>query len=89
MAITKDAILEAAGAASVQAKNIGILEVPDGKKVTDMNKAHFVALAKKKGWEAISKALINLVRWNKDQNPKLSAWASDMQKSVSKEMENK
>jgi len=33
--------------------------------------------------------LINLVRWNKDQNPKLSAWASDMQKSVSKEMENK
>lgn len=93
MAIDKDMILEAAGlkeaAPDIQAKNVGILEVPDGKNVEDLPASHFVALAKKKGLEAVSKALVNLARWNKKQNPKLAKWADDMQEKVSKEMEEK
>jgi len=63
----------------------GVLEVPEGKNVEDLPYSHFAALAKKKGFGEISKALTNLHTWNKTRDPKLSNWADDMQAKLSKE----
>lgn len=68
-------------------KHPGILEVPEGKDVEDLPVSHFVALAKKKGRGAIVRALMNLHRWNKKRDPKLSAWAKKTQEAVSAAME--
>jgi hypothetical protein len=62
----------------VKVKHPGVLEVPEGKSVEKMPLKHFKTLIKKKGRGAISKALVNLVRWNKRTNPTLSKWASSM-----------
>lgn len=62
-----------------QMKHEDILEVPEGKSVSDLQEKHFQGLIDKRGWSAISKALMNLMRWNKNQNPKLSKWADAMQ----------
>ena len=75
MKTIKEIFLEAV---NVQAENEGILEVPEGKKVNELGLDHFVKLAKKKGLAPVAKALVNLERWNKDQNKELSAWAKDM-----------
>lgn len=56
----------------------GLLAVPPGKKVTQLPLKHFVKLAKRKGHAAISRGLVNLQRWNKNKNKKLSAWAKRM-----------
>jgi hypothetical protein len=61
----------------------GKLEVPEGKNVEDMPESHFQGLIKKKGWEDISKALVNLKVWNKDKNKPLSSWADKMQEKLS------
>jgi hypothetical protein len=61
----------------------GILEVPEGKDVMTLGKNHFIKLAKKSGPGPIVKALLNLYRWNKNSNPKLSSWAKGMQEDVS------
>ena len=66
----------------IQVKNEGLLEVPEGTDIMDLNAGHFVKLAGKRGWPAVSKALVNLVVWNKKQNPKLSKWADTMQEAV-------
>ena len=63
----------------------GVLEVPEGKNVEDLPYEHFAALAKKKGFGEISKALTNLHTWNKSKNPKLASWADNMQARLSKE----
>lgn len=68
----------------IEVEHPGILEVPEGKSVEDLGEEHFKALAKKKGWDAISKALMNLVRWNEKKNPSLSSWAHGMQRKLSK-----
>jgi hypothetical protein len=60
----------------------GVLEVPDGKDVQSLPLAHFVGLAKTKGEGAVSKALMNLYRWNKTKNPGLSSWAKSMQEKL-------
>jgi hypothetical protein len=70
-----------------QVKNPGILEVPEGKTVSEMPASYFIGLAKKKGRGAIVKALMNLYRWNKNKNPKLSAWAKKTQEAVSASFE--
>lgn len=64
-------------------KHPGILEVPEGKDVDELGKEHFISLAKDKGLEPIVRALMNLYRWNKNDNPDLSKWAKDMQETVS------
>lgn len=71
----------------IKISNPGILEVPDGKEVDELPLSHFVALAKRKGHAAISRALGNLVRWNKKQNPSLSKWAEDMIDKLDKELD--
>lgn len=63
----------------------GILEVPEGKDVEDLPYSHFASLAKKKGFEKISRALTNLHTWNKEKNPSLSSWADKMQARLSDE----
>lgn len=63
-------------------KNPGILEVPEGKSVQDLNLSHFKRLIDKNGHEAIIRALTNLQNWNKNDNPKLSRWAISMKKSI-------
>ena len=73
----------------IKVKNPGMLEVPEGKDVETLGADHFKNLIKKKGWNEISKALMNLVRWNKNENPKLSSWADNMQEKLSKWVENK
>lgn len=74
-------------AVEVKPKNPGILEVPDGKGVMDLPLSHFEDLVNKKGLSAISKALVNLERWNKEKNPKLSSWAKDIEKKISAKMD--
>jgi len=60
----------------------GLLEVPEGQNVEDLSFEHFKKLAKKKGFEAISKGLTNLITWNKEKNPSLSKWADSMQNKL-------
>lgn len=61
----------------------GVLEVPAGKSVTSLPAEYFIKLAKKKGRGLIVRALMNLYRWNKKDNPKLSKWAKKTQEAVS------
>lgn len=65
-----------------EVKNPGILEVPDGKKVSDLSVSHFKNLIDKKGREAIIRAINNLSVWNKNKNKKLHDWAENMKKSL-------
>lgn len=74
---------------NIKVKHPGILEVPEGKDVQDLGEDHFKSLIKKKGWEEISRALINLVRWNKNDNPSLSKWADSMQNKLSNWVDSK
>lgn len=64
-------------------ENPGILEVPKNKNVQDLPLKHFKNLAEKKGLEAITKALMNLYRWNKNRDPELSEWADKTQEKLS------
>ena len=66
----------------VKVKNKGILEVPSGKKVTQLPVSHFKRLANRKGHAAVSRALTNLERWNKNKNRSLSRWASGMKSKL-------
>lgn len=56
----------------IEVKNPGILGVPDGKNFWDLPVSHFIDLAKSKGKGAIMKALLNLERWNKNDDPDIS-----------------
>lgn len=79
----KEILTEAGDVKNIKVTNPGILEVPDGKNIMSLPVSHFVALAKKKGVGAIVKALLNLYRWNENDNPKLSKWAKSTQEAVS------
>ena len=71
-------------AANIDAKNPGILEVPDGKKVDELPQSHFEKLVDKKGYAEVIRALTNLEVWNKDKNKSLSLWASNMADKLKK-----
>lgn len=62
----------------IEVKNSGLLEVPAGKEVDQLPQEHFQKLIDKKGYEAVIRGLTNLEVWNKNKNPKLSRWASNM-----------
>lgn len=72
----------------IPVKHPGALDVPEGKNVEDLPLTHFKELIKKKGWERISKALINLKVWNKKRDPKLSSWADNTQEKLAKWVES-
>jgi len=68
----------------------GVLEVPEGKDVETLPLSHFMKLAEKAGGTGpIVRALMNLYRWNKNRDPKLSKWAKNMQEKLSKEFPKK
>lgn len=75
--------------ADVKVENPGILDVPEGKSVDSLSQSHFEDLISKKGWNEISKALINLVRFNKNNNKSLSDWADSMQNKLSSWVDTK
>lgn len=68
----------------IEAENPGLLEVPEGTDIQNLSTNHFKKLIDKKGWDAISKGLVNLEVWNKNKNPGLSSWAKTMQHKLSK-----
>jgi hypothetical protein len=76
---------EAQSKVKIPVEHPGMLEVPEGKDVEDLPYSHFQALAKKKGFGKISRALNNLHVWNKEKNPSLAAWANKMQDRLSNE----
>ena len=71
----------------IPVKHPGVLEVPEGKDVESLPLSHFQGLIKKKGWEEISKAIINLKIWMKKSNPKVSKWADNTQEKLAKWVE--
>ena len=73
---------------NIDVKNVGVLEVPEGKNVDDLPIYHFVDIAKKRGLSTVTRALNNLQVWNKNKDPKLSKWAGDMIDKVTKRFEN-
>lgn len=60
---------------NIGVKNPGILDLPQGKNFWDVGLNHYISLGKSKGKSAIMKALLNLERWNKNDNPKISQMA--------------
>lgn len=62
----------------IEVKHEGILEVPEGKKVSDLPMSHFEKLVKKNGLSKITRALNNLQVWNKNDDKALSKWAGNM-----------
>ncbi len=66
--------------ASIKVTNPGVLEVPKNKKVTSLTKKHVLSLIQKKGKPAISRAIQNLLRWNKNKRTAnanaIRAWAT-------------
>lgn len=70
---------------NIPTSNIGILEVPANTLVDELPQSHFAKLVGKKGYAPIIRALTNLEVWNKNKNPKLSKWASDMADKLRKQ----
>jgi len=65
---------------NIKVKNPGILKVPEGSNVWRLTKKHIVSLVKKEGKAKISRAVQNLLRWNKNKRTesanKIRAWAN-------------
>lgn len=70
----------------ITAVSPGILEVPVGKKVNKLPLTHFMKLVRKKGHAAVSRALTNLERWNKNRKPSLSRWAKSMKGKIRRKL---
>ena len=68
----------------IDVKSPGLLEVPQGKEVNQLPQSHFQALINKKGYDKVIRGLTNLEVWNKNKNPELSKWASNMADKLKK-----
>ena len=64
-----------------------VLQIPRGKTFLSTPISHFVSIAKKKGRALVVRALLNLERWNKTKNPKLSAHARAAINAIGKAMD--
>ena len=73
---------EAETKVKIPVKHPGELEVPEGKNVDDLPLSHFKELVKKKGLAPISKALTNLIVWNKSKNPTFSKKIDSIQNQL-------
>lgn len=71
----------------IEVVNPGLFELPEGEEITNLPIKHFKNLIRRKGWEKISRGLINLKIWNKKQNPSLAKWANTMHDKLSKWVE--
>lgn len=74
----EEKITEADPAPDIQAKNVGILNIPKDKDFSDMPIKHFIDLAKSKGKGPIAKAINNIARWQKNKAPDVAKKASDL-----------
>jgi len=86
-----DLILEAEDVKKIKVKHPGILEVEPGKFLVTPAK-HFVDVAKRKGHGPVTKALMNLVRWNKGkggEKGKIAAHAGSIQDFLKKQQGKK
>ena len=81
-------VIEADNDVEIPVKNPGLMEVPEGEDVEKLPLSHFQKLIKKKGWEKISKGLINLKVWNSKKNKNLSVWADKTQEKLAKWVED-
>lgn len=89
---TNESVLKEAGTEDIQAENPGLLELPEnGFNDWNIEKlvSHFVSLAKKKGREAISKGIQNIIRWNKEKNKSLSDKAQSVFDKYAAELDKK
>ena len=68
----------------IKVKHPGVLEIPEESSVDKMPFSHFQALAKRKGLAPISRALTNLIVWNKEKNPTLSKKVDSIQNRLTK-----
>ena len=50
----------------------GILKIPKGKYFYEMPIGHYLKRVRTKGYRAISKALVNLMVWNKRKSPRIA-----------------
>jgi len=66
----------------IHIKHEGVLEVPEGKEIEDLPISHFKNLVKKKGFSTISKALTNLIVWNKNKRPIFSKKIDTIQNNL-------
>jgi len=66
----------------------GILNVPKGENIKNLSLEHFKSVIETKGWAKVSRAFMNLVRWNKKQNPSLSEWAYNTQEKLGEWVDN-
>jgi hypothetical protein len=73
----------------IDVENPDLLEVPEGKDVSDLPESHFRGLVEKKGYEEILRGLQNLRRWNKNRDKKLSNWADSMMDKLKDWVEKK
>lgn len=75
-------LLKEATNVKIPIKHSGMLEVPEGKDVENMPFDHFKGLVKKKGLAPISRALTNLIVWNRKKNPTLSKKVDTIQNKL-------
>lgn len=68
----------------IKVKHPGVLEIPEDKNFWQMPQKHFVDLVDKKGYAKISKALTNLVTWNKEDDPSIAAKAEAIHNKLKK-----
>ena len=68
----REVYLALADVEKIKVKHEGVLEIPKGKSFSTVGLKHYINLAKKKGKPAVMRGLLNLERWNKNKNPKLS-----------------
>ncbi len=65
-------------APDIKVKHTGILNLPDGKGFDGVGMSHYISLAKKIGKGPVAKAINNISRWNKNDNPEISKKAAKL-----------
>lgn len=79
-AIFASHILEATG--NIAPIHKGILQIPSDKQFWEMPMKHYINLGRKIGKAKVMRALNNLVRWNENKHPNISAKARHMVKKL-------
>jgi len=79
-AIFASHILESTG--NIAPIHKGILKIPSDKQFWEMPMKHYINLGRKIGKVKVMRALNNLVRWNKNKHPGISAKAKHMVKKL-------
>jgi len=83
-------LLEDATTKNIAPVHKNVLNLPKGKHFWNVSLSHYINLAKKIGKAEVMRALNNLVRWNENKKPDISAKAKKIVNSLknSKEWKN-